>query len=43
MRMYEFEGHTPKVDPEAFIAPTATLIGEGAESRALRIEGVGTF
>jgi carbonic anhydrase/acetyltransferase-like protein (isoleucine patch superfamily) len=26
--MYSFEGRTPTVDPTAFIAPTATLIGE---------------
>ena len=26
--MYEFEGRAPKVDPTAFIAPTAVLIGD---------------
>lgn len=25
---YEFEGRAPKVHPEAFVAPTATLIGD---------------
>lgn len=28
MPLFEFEGHVPKVDPEAFVAPTATLIGD---------------
>jgi carbonic anhydrase/acetyltransferase-like protein (isoleucine patch superfamily) len=28
MPLYEFEGRTPVVDPTAFIAPTATLIGD---------------
>jgi len=26
--MYEFEGRAPKVDPTAFVAPTAVLIGD---------------
>lgn len=28
MPLYSFEGHTPTVNPDAFIAPTATLIGD---------------
>ncbi|WP_067571291.1 gamma carbonic anhydrase family protein [Nocardia acidivorans] len=28
MPLYEFEGKRPTVDPSAFIAPTATLIGD---------------
>ncbi len=28
MPMYAFEGLAPRVDPEAFIAPTATLVGD---------------
>jgi carbonic anhydrase/acetyltransferase-like protein (isoleucine patch superfamily) len=28
MPLYEFEGRTPVVDPTAFVAPTATLIGD---------------
>jgi carbonic anhydrase/acetyltransferase-like protein (isoleucine patch superfamily) len=28
MPMYSFEGRSPKVHPTAFIAPTATLVGE---------------
>ncbi|MFI6040604.1 gamma carbonic anhydrase family protein [Nocardia sp. NPDC051321] len=28
MPLYEFEGKRPQVDPTAFIAPTATLIGD---------------
>lgn len=28
MNLYEFEGKRPTVHPEAFIAPTATLIGD---------------
>jgi carbonic anhydrase/acetyltransferase-like protein (isoleucine patch superfamily) len=28
MPMYSFEGRSPTVDPTAFVAPTATLIGE---------------
>ncbi len=28
MPLFEFEGHAPKVDPDAFVAPTATLIGD---------------
>jgi carbonic anhydrase/acetyltransferase-like protein (isoleucine patch superfamily) len=28
MPLYEFEGNSPKVHPEAFVAPTAVLIGE---------------
>lgn len=28
MPMFEFEGQRPQVDPEAWIAPTATLIGD---------------
>ena len=28
MPLYEFEGKRPDVHPEAFVAPTATLIGE---------------
>ncbi|MFI6868687.1 gamma carbonic anhydrase family protein [Nocardia sp. NPDC050406] len=28
MPLYEFEGKRPRVDPTAFIAPTATLIGD---------------
>lgn len=28
MPLYEFEGRTPNVHPEAFIAPTATLVGD---------------
>ncbi|HYB37698.1 MAG TPA: gamma carbonic anhydrase family protein [Mycobacterium sp.] len=28
MPLYSFEGRSPKVDPTAFVAPTATLIGE---------------
>lgn len=28
MFLYEFEGRRPQVDPEAFVAPTATLIGD---------------
>jgi carbonic anhydrase/acetyltransferase-like protein (isoleucine patch superfamily) len=28
MPMYEFEGRAPKVDPTAFVAPTAVLIGD---------------
>ncbi|WP_028477264.1 gamma carbonic anhydrase family protein [Nocardia sp. CNY236] len=28
MPLYEFEGKRPQVDPSAFIAPTATLIGD---------------
>ena len=28
MPLYSFEGHRPRIDPEAFIAPTATLIGD---------------
>ena len=28
MPIYSFEGRSPKVDPTAFIAPTATLIGD---------------
>jgi carbonic anhydrase/acetyltransferase-like protein (isoleucine patch superfamily) len=27
MPSFEFEGHVPSVDPTAFIAPTATLVG----------------
>jgi carbonic anhydrase/acetyltransferase-like protein (isoleucine patch superfamily) len=26
--MFEFEGHRPKVHPDAFLAPTATLVGD---------------
>lgn len=28
MPLYSFEGHRPRVHPEAFVAPTATLIGD---------------
>lgn len=28
MPLYAFEGHTPVVHPDAFIAPTAVLVGE---------------
>lgn len=28
MPLFSFEGHTPTVDPTAFVAPTATLIGD---------------
>ena len=28
MHLYEFEGKRPTVHPEAFVAPTATLIGD---------------
>src|ERR1700743_1924627 len=28
MPLYSFEGRSPRVDPTAFIAPTATLIGD---------------
>jgi carbonic anhydrase/acetyltransferase-like protein (isoleucine patch superfamily) len=28
MPLFSFEGHSPKVDPSAFVAPTATLIGD---------------
>ncbi|MGV0744399.1 gamma carbonic anhydrase family protein [Mycolicibacterium sp. XJ870] len=28
MPLYSFEGHAPTVDPSAFVAPTATLIGD---------------
>lgn len=28
MPLYEFEGRAPKVDPTAFVAPTAVLIGD---------------
>ena len=28
MPLYEFEGKRPTVHPDAFIAPTATLIGD---------------
>ncbi len=28
MPLYEFDGHRPKVHPTAFVAPTATLIGD---------------
>jgi len=28
MPMYSFEGRSPKVDPTAFIAPTAVLVGD---------------
>src|SRR5918994_6845898 len=28
MPMYSFEGRSPVVDPSAFVAPTATLIGD---------------
>ena len=28
MQLFSFEGHTPKIAPDAFIAPTATLIGD---------------
>ncbi|NEW54781.1 gamma carbonic anhydrase family protein [Nocardia cyriacigeorgica] len=28
MPLYEFEGKRPQVDPSAFVAPTATLIGD---------------
>lgn len=28
MHLYEFEGRRPQVHPEAFVAPTATLIGD---------------
>lgn len=28
MPLYEFEGHAPVIDPTAFVAPTATLVGD---------------
>src|SRR6185312_13922527 len=28
MPLFAFEGHAPRVDPTAFVAPTATLIGD---------------
>jgi carbonic anhydrase/acetyltransferase-like protein (isoleucine patch superfamily) len=28
MPLYSFEGKSPRIDPTAFVAPTATLIGE---------------
>lgn len=28
MPLFSFEGHSPKVDPAAFVAPTATLVGD---------------
>lgn len=28
MPIYAFEGRAPRIDPEAFVAPTATLIGD---------------
>ena len=28
MALYSFEGRSPRVDPTAFVAPTATLIGD---------------
>ncbi|MDT5093552.1 MAG: hypothetical protein QOH60_2915 [Mycobacterium sp.] len=28
MLLYEFEGKSPRVDPDAFVAPTAVLIGD---------------
>ncbi len=35
MPLYSFEGHRPRVHPDAFIAPTATLVGDvTVEARA---------
>ena len=28
MPLFAFEGHSPRIDPTAFVAPTATLIGD---------------
>src|SRR2546425_10249467 len=28
MLLFEFEGRSPQVDPDAFVAPTATLVGD---------------
>ena len=28
MSLYSFEGRSPTIDPTAFVAPTATLIGD---------------
>lgn len=28
MPLFSFEGHTPSIHPDAFIAPTATIVGE---------------
>jgi carbonic anhydrase/acetyltransferase-like protein (isoleucine patch superfamily) len=28
MPLYSFEGRSPTIDPGAFIAPTATLVGD---------------
>ncbi|MGO9223820.1 MAG: gamma carbonic anhydrase family protein, partial [Mycobacterium sp.] len=28
MPLFTFEGRSPRVDPTAFVAPTATLIGD---------------
>ena len=28
MPLYSFEGRQPRVDPTAFVAPTATLVGD---------------
>ena len=25
--IYDFEGHTPKIDPESWVAPNAVIIG----------------
>jgi carbonic anhydrase/acetyltransferase-like protein (isoleucine patch superfamily) len=28
MPLFSFEGHSPTVHPDAFVAPTATLVGD---------------
>ena len=28
MPLFEFEGKSPRIDPDAFVAPTATLVGD---------------
>jgi len=35
MPLYAFEGRSPKVDPTAFVAPTAVLVGVVIDRRAL--------
>ncbi|WP_193614676.1 gamma carbonic anhydrase family protein [Nocardioides lijunqiniae] len=37
MKLYEFEGRRPRVHPEAFVAPTATLIGDVTVERGASV------
>ena len=38
MNLFEFEGKSPTIHPEAFVAPTATLIGDVTVEKGASVE-----